>query len=210
MSARVRAPVRPGLLRGVGRGVRGEACPGDTGPVRIRDTWILSGGTFWLAAGDGVAGLEMEEAGGDTDEDTDDTEDTEDIRGLFSGVSSLSVSLVDLRFGGSEPGASTSFSGSAGFSVDTGCSTFIPGLVLGGGLSFTGDCKGSVFLGVSSKLSFLGILSAILSSACVLTSSLLVFVGVVTDCKALFNFNRSSACCERLVLIGSRTRLGSF
>lgn len=43
MSARVRAPVRPGLgpgLRGTGRGVLGDTWVGDAGTDRIRDTGI--------------------------------------------------------------------------------------------------------------------------------------------------------------------------
>ena len=62
----------------------------------------------------------MDDAGGDTEE-TDDTEETEDMRGLFSGVSSPSISLTDFLFSGSEgPLGSemTSSPSSAGLTTD--------------------------------------------------------------------------------------------
>lgn len=141
MSAKVRAPVRPGLLRGAGRGVLGETWPGDTGIGRIRDTGILSGGTFCFDAGDGVAGLDMDDAGGETDE-TEDTEETEDIRGLFSGVHSPSASLVDFRLSGSkrplDSGIATSLC-SVGLTTATGHSTLNSELAFGGLLCLMDD-----------------------------------------------------------------------
>ena len=70
---------------------------GQTDETRL----TLSGGTLGFVPAVGVPGLDMDDAGGDTEE-TEDTEDTEDIRGLFSGVSSpVSVSLTDFLFRGS-------------------------------------------------------------------------------------------------------------
>lgn len=44
ISAKVRAPVRHGLLSGLGRRVLGEIWLGDTGKGRIRDTGICKMG----------------------------------------------------------------------------------------------------------------------------------------------------------------------
>lgn len=93
----------------------------------------------------------MEDAGGDTEE-TEDSEETEDIRGLFSGVTSPSVSTRDFLFcgsGGTLGSEATFLFSSAGFVAVSGPS-FNSTVVSGGGPLFTGDLGSSALSSLTS------------------------------------------------------------
>lgn len=135
--------------------------------MRHRPT--LCGGTLWLADEVGVAGLGMDEAGGDTEE-MEDTEETEDTRCLLSGVASSSVSPGGFLFCCSEAPSGTAIV-SSGFTPDVGGPSFTSIPDSGSGFVSTGD-RGSCVLS-SFTLGSVRV-SAVTRSSCSLGSGLKV------------------------------------